>query len=98
MKQEALRNNYCTINTNEWNESLRKLKAFYNSNFSPAVARFHVVGNIDQAKAMEQINDLNWESKEVEIASYNEPSNENGGKLFFIDLNLLFNKWLENSC
>lgn len=73
-----------TLETAE-NISLDDLKTYYNTNFSPAVASFHVAGNIGKDRVMDQLTSMNWESKNVEMVSYPTPGADNAGKLFFID-------------
>ena len=65
--------------------SLDDLKNFYTANFSPAIASFHVAGSVSKDRVMEQLQDLNWKSKDVQMAFYPEPKNEIAGNLYFID-------------
>ncbi len=78
---------YSTLGTLETVKSitLDDLKDYYGSNFSPAIASFHVAGNVNKNQVMEQLQKLNWESKDVQIAFYPEPKNEIAGNLYFID-------------
>lgn len=67
--------------------NLDDLKSYYDKNFSPSVATFHVAGSVGQQEVMELVNTLNndWSSKNVEMAYYDLPKMENDGKLYFID-------------
>ncbi|MEO9871477.1 M16 family metallopeptidase [Ekhidna sp.] len=67
--------------------SMDDLKAFYELNFSPVVANFHVAGNVSQEEVMGALSALQeeWPSKDVQLASYNLPENSNAGKFYFID-------------
>ncbi len=78
---------YSTIGTAESAESITidDLKAYYEVNFSPSIASFHVAGSISQEDVMNKLNDFQWESKDVELVSYELPENSSGGKLYFID-------------
>lgn len=78
---------YSTIGTAETAENiaLDDLKDYYNANFSPAVASFHVAGNVSQGEVLAQLNDFSWGSKDVQLASYSLPEVNNAGNLYFID-------------
>ncbi|MEM7297907.1 MAG: pitrilysin family protein, partial [Bacteroidota bacterium] len=67
--------------------TLDDLKAFYNANFSPVVANFHVVGDISQEEVERKVSSLNeeWESSNVQVATYQLPNLDNAGNLYFID-------------
>lgn len=75
-----------TLETAE-NITLDDLKSFYNGNFSPSVANFHIVGDISQEEVMEKVSSLNeeWQSSNVQVATYQLPEINNGGNLYFID-------------
>ena len=78
---------YSSIGTSKTveNISMDDLKAYYDANFSPSIASFHAAGSISQQEVMAQLNKLNWESKDVQLASYALPENTNAGNLYFID-------------
>ncbi|MEP1032594.1 pitrilysin family protein [Ekhidna sp.] len=78
---------YSTIGTSQTaqNISIDDLQSYYETNFSPSIASFHAAGSISQEEVMKQLNGLNWESKNVELASYPLPENSNAGNLYFID-------------
>lgn len=69
------------------NLTIDDLKAFYEANFSPSIANFHVAGSVGQDEVMSLVSSLNeeWPSKDVQMASYKLPENETGGNLYFID-------------
>ncbi len=49
--------------------TMEQLKAFYEKNFSPSVARFLVVGDVEQARVEKSLESLgtHWSPKEVQI-------------------------------
>lgn len=67
---------------------LQDLKNYYDSNLSPSISSFHVVGDIAQAEVLEQLKGLAeaWKSKDIQMASYPTPEVKNGGNLYFIDI------------
>lgn len=81
---------YPTSGTEESVESITMddLKAFYNSNYSPSVTRFHVVGNISKEKALNALKDLEskWEAKEVTIPTFEAVNNRDKSSLYFVDI------------
>lgn len=64
------------------------LKAFYQANFSPSISRFHIVGKIDEATALNNLKDLEerWEAKEVTIPEYPIANNRDKASLYFVDI------------
>lgn len=64
------------------------LKNYYNNYISPSVSRFHIVGQIDQAKTLAVLEDLNknWEAKEVTIPEYPVADNRDKSSLLFVDI------------
>lgn len=64
------------------------LKAFYNTNFSPSVAKFHVVGNIKKDRVLEVLSGLEkkWESKEVTMPTYDLDITRDKSSLYFVDI------------
>jgi len=68
--------------------TMEDLKNFYNNNFSPSVAKFHIVGNIKKDKVLEVLSSLekNWESKEVTIPTYELNTNRDKSSLYFVDI------------
>ncbi|MEO9484497.1 MAG: pitrilysin family protein [Ekhidna sp.] len=78
---------YSTIGTSQTveNITLDDLKNYYQANFSPSVASFHVAGSMSQSDVMNQLKNLEWESKDVQLASYQVPENNIAGNLYFID-------------
>ncbi len=68
--------------------TLDNLKAFYNKNISPSVARMHVVGALDKTKITNSLSDLNkkWESKKVEIPEYKTPKPPTKSQIYFYDV------------
>jgi len=64
------------------------LKAFYNTNFSPSVSRFHIVGKIKKETALNALKDLEtkWAAKEVTMPTYEIPSQRGKSSLLFVDV------------
>jgi zinc protease len=64
------------------------LKAFYAKNFSPSIARMHVVGAIDKNNVNKSLKDLNkrWKKKKVEIPTYKTPAMPTESKVYFYDV------------
>lgn len=81
---------YPTSGTEESVESISMddLKAFWEKNFSPSVSKFHIVGNINQEQAVEQLKDLEakWVAKEVVIPEYPLPEDRDKASLYFVDI------------
>ena len=63
------------------------LKAFYETNFSPSVSSFHVVGSVSKNKVLQTLESLNknWAAKEVEMPVYDLPEDSDKAKLYFVD-------------
>lgn len=68
--------------------TMQDLKDFYESNFSPSVSRFHIVGKINKATALKELNDLeaNWKAKEVTIPEYPIANARDKASLYFVDI------------
>lgn len=68
--------------------SIEDLKAFYDSNFSPSISRFHIVGKIDETKTLESLKSLesNWGTKDVTIPEYPVANNRDKSSLYFVDI------------
>jgi zinc protease len=68
--------------------SIDDLKAFYQKAFSPKVAEFLIVGDIDQAsveKALESLN-KNWAGREVVFPALTFPPTPEKGSIYFADV------------
>ncbi len=62
------------------------MKTFYESNFSPTIARIVIVGHISQADAIKVLNSLEkWEPKEVRIPVLTTPPTPERSKIYFVD-------------
>lgn len=68
--------------------TLDDLKAFYQKNFSPSVARMHVVGALDKAKIVGSLNGLDkkWKAKTVAIPEYKTPAAPAKSAVYFYDV------------
>lgn len=64
------------------------LKDYYNKYFSPSVARFLVVGDIDQPKVEAALASLNqkWQAKEVALPEIKVPAPPEKSQIFFVDV------------
>ncbi|MCW5958808.1 MAG: insulinase family protein [Pyrinomonadaceae bacterium] len=64
------------------------LKAFYEKNLSPSVARMHVVGALDKASVTKPLEDLNkkWNSRRVEIPQLETPKPPEKSVVYFYDV------------
>ncbi|WP_295177991.1 pitrilysin family protein [uncultured Christiangramia sp.] len=81
---------YTTSGTKEDVEavSMEDLKQFYSENFSPSVARLHVVGDVNKAEALAAAEGLknNWEAKEVTIPDFQIENKRDKASLYFVDV------------
>lgn len=68
--------------------TMQDLKDFYAKNFSPSVAKFHIVGNIKKDKVVEVLASLeeNWKPKEVTIPTYTLNTERDKSSLYFVDI------------
>jgi Predicted Zn-dependent peptidases len=68
--------------------TLDDLKAFYNKNISPSVARIHVVGALDKSAVTKPLGSLNkkWKSRKVEIPEYKTPQAPEKSQVYFYDV------------
>jgi zinc protease len=64
------------------------LKEYYNKFFSPSIAKFLVVGDVDQARVEAALAGLNqkWQAKEVIIPEIKVPASPEKSKLYFVDV------------
>jgi zinc protease len=64
------------------------LKDYYDANFSPSVASFHIAGNINKEKVMRSLKNLEtkWQTKEVEFPEYEIPEPPQVSKIYFVDV------------
>lgn len=68
--------------------TLGDLKEYYSKYFSPSIANFLIVGDIDQPqveKALENIN-KKWQAKEVRMPEYNIPFALEKSQIYFVDV------------
>lgn len=68
--------------------TLDDLKAFYEKNFSPSVAKMHVVGAMNQSDIITSLNNIGerWVSKPVTIPSYETPAAPDKSQVYFYDV------------
>ncbi len=64
------------------------LKDHYNKYLSPSIARFLVVGDVDQPRVKAALSDLNlkWKPKEVAIPEIKVPGAPDKSQIYFVDL------------
>jgi zinc protease len=68
--------------------TLKDLQAFYEKNFSPSVAAFHIAGSVSRDEVLTALQDLNarWKPKQVEFPSYALPESPSKPVVYFIDV------------
>jgi zinc protease len=64
------------------------LKEYYNKYLSPSIAKFLVVGNVDQARVKAALTDLNlkWKAKDVVIPEISVPGPPVKSQIYFVDV------------
>ena len=64
------------------------LKEYYNKFFSPSIAKFLIVGDVDQAKVKAALADLNqkWQAKDVVIPAIKVPGPPDKSQIYFVDV------------
>lgn len=64
------------------------LKAYYDANISPSVARLHVVGDISESELVKSLSSLNskWESKPVTLPELSQPKAPEKSQVYFYDV------------
>ncbi|NEU08518.1 insulinase family protein [Flavihumibacter sp. R14] len=68
--------------------TLEDLKAFYNKNISPSVARIHVVGSLGKTAITSPLAGIakNWKSKPVNIPAFTTPTAPAQSQVYFYDV------------
>jgi zinc protease len=68
--------------------TLQDLQRYYNSNLSPTLAAFHVVGALEKDQAVAALNGLaqNWKAKEVAMPTFKTPAAPTASKVYFYDV------------
>lgn len=64
------------------------LKNFYTQNFSPSVARMHVVGDLNRKTVKNSLKNIEkkWKAKAVKIPVYETPKPPTASKVYFYDV------------
>jgi zinc protease len=64
------------------------LKEYYNTYFSPTIARFLIVGDVDQQRVVAALSELDqkWPSKEVSIPEIKVPAPPEKSQIYFVDV------------
>jgi zinc protease len=86
-------NNILAVETAGTEESVNSitiddLKNFYNKNFSPSLAQFLIVGDIDLARTEAALAGINtrWQKKEVTIPAITIPAPPAKSQIYFVDV------------
>ncbi len=68
--------------------TINDLKAYYENNFSPSIARILIVGNISKEEALKALEPVadEWEAKDVTLKKYPEPVKPDKSIIYFIDI------------
>ncbi|EMR01377.1 Peptidase M16 inactive domain protein [Cesiribacter andamanensis AMV16] len=68
--------------------SLDDLKAYYQANFSPSVASYHLVGMVDREGILEALQPLaqNWQAKTISTPTYTAKAPLSTSALYFVDV------------
>lgn len=79
-----------TVGTEASVESLTidDLKNFYNKNFSPSLAQFLIVGDVDQPRVEAALAGINtkWQAKEVALPEIKVPEPPAKSQIYFVDV------------
>jgi zinc protease len=64
------------------------LKEYYSKYFSPSIARFLIVGDVDVARVKKALNDINlkWKPKNVVIPEIKVPGPPEKSQIYFVDV------------
>lgn len=67
---------------------IEDLKKYYETNFSPSVACFHVAGDINKEKVISSLKNLDrkWTAKEIAFPVYSVPGSPAASKIYFVDV------------
>ncbi len=84
IKSKSILGNLQTINT----ITIEDLKAYYNKNISPSVAKMHIVGAIPQQDVVSSLKTINesWTAKNVTIPTYKTAERPKASKIYFYDV------------
>ena len=68
--------------------TLADLQAYYNANFSPSIARMHIVGDITDSEVIQSLGLLNskWQAKQVTIPEVTRPAAPSKSQVYFYDV------------
>ncbi|MBX3245000.1 MAG: insulinase family protein, partial [Acidobacteria bacterium] len=68
--------------------TLADLKAFYEKNISPSVARMHIVGDISKSRVTSSLKGLNtkWKKKDVKLPTFKVPAAPSKAQIYFYDV------------
>lgn len=85
---KILANNNSGTETSVNSISIDDLKAFYETNISPSVTNFHIVGAITAAEVIASLAELNdtWEAKNITIPEIETPAAPESSKVYFYDV------------
>jgi zinc protease len=68
--------------------TMEDLKSYYTNNFSPAVTRIHIAGNITKEQALAALKPLEneWKTKDVTMNNYQVPADPEKSQIYFVDI------------
>lgn len=68
--------------------TMNDLKQYYNSNFSPSISTFQVVGKIEKEAVLKDLQALEarWAAKAVSIPEFPATNNRDKASLYFVDI------------
>tara|TARA_R110000744_G_scaffold309990_1_gene417774 strand:- start:52 stop:2847 length:2796 start_codon:yes stop_codon:yes gene_type:complete len=68
--------------------SIDDLKQYYNTNMSPSITKFHVVGDISQSQVTASLSNINanWEAKDVTFPELPELKTPEKSQVYFYDV------------
>jgi len=69
------------------NITMDDLKAYYKKCFTPALASFHIVGDVSKDRAVKGFNNFvsDWKGESTEFPKYELPKKDVAGKVYFVD-------------
>lgn len=70
------------------NITLDDVKAFYDKNFSPSIASFHIVGAVSQNQVLDALKSLEsrWAAKPVSLPTLKAQDKPTAPKVYFVDI------------
>ena len=68
--------------------TLNDLKNYYNNNFSPAITKILIAGNVSKEQALTALKpfETGWKAKDVKLNSYQVPPDPEKSRIYFVDM------------